>query len=377
MPFYALYVLELGGDYAMIGKILGVSALIKIVPLLIGGYLTDRVGRKRILYTFTYLLASVSLIRAFAPDYRFLLMASVLEALFMGIRGPSMNSIIADSTNPDNRSLSFALWTVIPSMVGVLSPSIFGVVVDNYGIRTAMMWGYITIFVFGSISAFIRQRYVKETLAETKKVKPDTAALKELIGGFGETIRSLSRGAVIFLSLDFIFTLALGMVDPYIVTFATDHLGLSMTQWGAVVSLSILVNCGANLLVANPSDSQGRAKFVLVSMIGFPITYFMLINTGSYLQFMLARIAVTIAAGIGQPAWHALFVDYCPREHRGRYNALLEIAWSVLYGGGNWLGGVLSQEVGLKAPFQWSIGMMAAGAVLATLFLREPEIKAE
>ena len=166
MPFYALYVLELGGDYAMIGKILGVSALIKIVPLLIGGYLTDRVGRKRILYTFTYLLASVSLIRAFAPDYRFLLMASVLEALFMGIRGPSMNSIIADSTNPDNRSLSFALWTVIPSMVGVLSPSIFGVVVDNYGIRTAMMWGYITIFVFGSISAFIRQRYVKETLAE-------------------------------------------------------------------------------------------------------------------------------------------------------------------------------------------------------------------
>ena len=45
-PFYALYVLELGGDYAMIGKILGFKALVQIVPMLLGGYLTDKVGRK-------------------------------------------------------------------------------------------------------------------------------------------------------------------------------------------------------------------------------------------------------------------------------------------------------------------------------------------
>jgi len=376
-PFYALYVLELGGNYAMIGKILGVSALIKIIPIFIGGYLTDRVGRKRILYTFTYLLACIALIRAFAPDYRFLLIASVLEALFMGIRGPSMGSIVGDSTNPENRSMSYALWIVIPAMVGVLSPSIFGVVVDHYGLRIAMTWGYITIFVFGSISAFIRQRYIKETLTETKDVKANAAALRELIGGFGETIKSLSRGAVIFISLDFIFTLGLGMIDPYHVTFARDSLSLSMTQWGAVVSITTLLSCIANLLVANPSDSQGRVKFVLVSMISFPITYFLFINSGSYLQLMFARMAVTIGSGIGQPAWHALFVDYCPKEHRGRYNALLEIAWSVLYGGGNWIGGVLYQNVGLRAPYNWSIGLMAVGAILSVLFLREPKVKAE
>ena len=48
-PFYALYVLELGGDYAMIGKILGIAALVKIIPILLGGYLTDMIGRKQIL----------------------------------------------------------------------------------------------------------------------------------------------------------------------------------------------------------------------------------------------------------------------------------------------------------------------------------------
>ena len=208
-PFYALYVLELGGNAAMIGQILGLSALIKIIPIFIGGYLTDRLGRKWILFTFTYLLACVSLIRAFAPDFRFLLIASVLEALFMGIRGPSMNSLVADSTDPDNRSLSYALWNVIPRLLGVLSPSIGGVLVDRYGMRIAMNYGYSAIFLAGTLSAFLRQRYIKETISETIEVKADSAAVKELVSGFGETIRSLSRSAVIFLSLDFIFTLGL------------------------------------------------------------------------------------------------------------------------------------------------------------------------
>ena len=103
----------------------------------------------------------------------------------------------------------------------------------------------------------------------------------------------------------------------------------------------------------------------------------MFINTGNYLHLLIARLAITVSAGIGNPGWHALFVDYCPKEHRGRYNAMLEIAWSILYGGGNWLGGVIYQNMGMRAPFQYSIGLMTIGAILAILFLREPEVKAE
>ena len=372
MPFYALYVLELGGDYAMIGKILGVSALIKIIPVILGGYLTDKIGRKRILYTLTYLLACVSLIRAFAPDYRFLLIASILEALFFGVRGPSMNSIMADSTQPETRSLSYALWIVGPRIIGILSPAFFGSVVDQYGLRVAMRWGYTSIFIAGVLSAYLRQRYISETITEKNEVKADLAELRLMLSGFGETVRAISRQGLTFLSLDYIFT-----IDPYLVTFATDSLGLSFAQWGTIMTLVSVLNCVVILLVANPSDDQGRVKFVLASMISWPITYFLFISTGSYLQIMLARLAITVSAGIGQPAWHALFIDYCPKEHRGRYNALLEIAWSVLYGGGNWLGGLLYQNIGIKAPFQVAITLMSVGSVAAVLFLKEPEVRAE
>lgn len=374
-PFYALYVLELGGDYAMIGKILGTAALVKIIPILLGGYLTDKLGRKQILYTMTYLLACIALIRAFAPDYRFLIIAAVLEALFMGLRTPSLASIISDSTTPDNRSLSYALWLVGPALTGVLSPSILGLIMDHYGLQTAMRWGYIAIFVFGALSAYMRQRYIKETLDREKQESLGTSNITELYSNFKATLLSLNRQASTFILLDLVFTISLGLAEPYFVTYASDSLGVTGSRWGLIMSLVTLIHCVAILLVASPSDELGRVRFVQASMVSWPISYLFFISSGNYIQLMLARISVTIAAAIGQPAWHALFTDYCPREHRGRYHAMLEITWSLLYGGGNYIGGVLYQDLGIKAPFQIALAMMAVGGALSIFVLKEPQFK--
>jgi MFS family permease len=374
-PFYALYVLELGGDYAMIGEILGTAALVKMVPNLLGGYLTDKLGRKQILFTMTYLLACVALIRAFAPDYRFLIVAAVLEALIMGLRQPSMSSLISDSTTPENRSLSYALWIVGQNLAGVLSPSVFGYIMDQYGLRVAMKWGYITIFALGALSAYMRQRCIKETLAKTQEVSLGMQRLSELLTDFKTTLYSLKRQAINFIALDAIYTLALGLAEPYFVTYATDALHITGSQWGLIMSLVILVYSISMLAVASPSDNMGRVRFVKASMISWPIAYLLFISSGNYLQLMATRICVTLAAAVGQPAWTALFADYCPKEHRGRYYAMLETMWGLLYGGSNYLGGVFYQSMGIKAPFQMAIAMMAVGGILSLLFLKEPQFK--
>jgi MFS family permease len=244
---------------------------------------------------------------------------------------------------------------------------------DRYGLETAMRWGYIALFLIGGLSSYIRQRYLKETLTKTEKSSEQNQFV-ELVGNFRETIKKLNRNVVTFILLDMVFTLALGLGEPYFVTYATDALHITGGQWGFVMSMVTLIHCITLMLVASPSDN-GRVRFVKASMVSWPIAYYLFISSGSYAQILVTRVLVTIAAGVGQPAWSALFSDYCPREHRGRFNALLEVAWSFLYGGGNYLGGLLYQNYGLRVPFQVAIALMTVGGVTSLVFLKEPTYK--
>ena len=376
-PFLALYVLELGGSYVNIGEIFALGAVIKVIPGFLGGYLADKMGRKKIVYTLSYMIASVALVRAFAPDYRWLMLAAVLEAVFMGFREPSMSSIIGDSTDPENRAMGYALLMVGPQLVGILSPSIIGVMMDRYGVRTAMMWGYLIVFALGTLASLIRQRHLEETLAKKEEVVLSPGSLSEIVSDFRDTVNSLSKPFKAFLLADFIFTFALGLGDPYYVTYATEGAKLSASQWGFIMSLVLLVHCATLLLVASPSDEHGRVRFVLASMISWPITYVLYVYTESFLAVLVVRIAITLSAAVGQPSWNALFVDFCPKEHRGRFNALTTVVWSLLYGGGNYLGGVLFQNHGVGTPFLVAAAFMSVGAVIAVFTLKEPEKREE
>ena len=376
-PFLALYVLELGGSYVNIGEIFALGAVIKVIPGFLGGYLADKVGRKKIVYTMSYMIASLALVRAFAPDYRWLMLAAVLDAVFMGFREPSISSIIGDSTDPENRAMGYALLMVGPQLVGILSPTVIGVMMDRYGVRTAMMWGYLIVFALATLASLVRQRYLKETLSTREEVALSPGSLSDMVSDFRDTVNSLSKPFKAFLLTDFIFTFALGLGDPYYVTYATEGVKLSASQWGFIMSLVLLAHCVTLLLVASPSDEHGRVRFVLASMISWPIMYVLYVYTESFLAVLVVRIAITLSAAVGQPSWSALFVDFCPKEHRGRFNALTTVAWSLLYGGGNYLGGVLFQNHGVGTPFLVAAAFMSVGAIIAVFTLKEPEKREE
>ena len=135
MPFYSLYVLGLGGDYVDIGIISAINAIVRVIPTFLGGYLADTVGRKRIVYSMTFLLAFNELINAFAPSYQLLFLSAALGALIGGIRDPAFNSILADSTTPSVRAISYALWNIVPPLFGLFSPYAVGVLMDTFLVR--------------------------------------------------------------------------------------------------------------------------------------------------------------------------------------------------------------------------------------------------
>jgi MFS family permease len=373
-PFYSLYVLELGGMHADIGFISALGAVTRIVPTLFGGYLADSLGRKKILYSMTFLLAINELLLAFAPDHRWLYIIVVVEALAGGLRDPSFMSLIADSTNPDNRAFSMSLFQVGPPLFGLLSPYVMGVLMDSRGTVVAMRYAYTFSFLMATLASILRYRYVEETLTNGKGVQKDPReTVKDLLNGFKETYRALPAQLWLFLWIDFIFTLAWAVTEPYFVTFATEEVMLSAVQWGLVTMGATLIRTTLKPLSALASDRYGRIKFILVCMFLWPAGFLLFVNSAGFQAMLIARIVLAIAGSLGDPAWEALFVDYQPKEHRGRFSAIASVSWSLIWGLGNVVGGLIYQDVSKRMIFDLSAGLLIIGAVFALVKIREPE----
>jgi MFS family permease len=377
-PFYALYVLELGGRHIDIGLISTVGSVTRIVPTLFGGYLADALGRKKILYSMSFMLALTELIFALAPDYRFLFLASILSALFSGLRDPAFQSVLADSTTPDNRAMTMALWQVVPSLFGLLSPYAIGLVMDVRGILPAMRMAYTLTFLLATVASFLRYRYIEETLENGKGVTTSPRdAIREILADFKETFRNLPRALWTFLIIDFVFTFAWAVAEPYLVTYAKEEVDVLASQWGAITVMVMIVRLVLMPPMARASDRHGRMTFILPTMLLWPVSFYLFAVAGGYPGILTARLLLTVSSCIGDPAWEAIFYDYSPKEHRGRFTAIAQVSWSLIWGAGNVVGGAIYQGYPKAYVFYLSVGLFVLGAIAAILKVKEPERREE
>jgi MFS family permease len=315
---------------------------------------------------------------AFAPDYRYIYVAFALDSLFSGLRDPAFLSIMADSTTPDNRALSMALRRVVPSLFGLLSPYAIGLFIDARGILPVMRLAYIFTFVIATLASFLRYRYIEETLENGKGIEKDPRnAAREILSDFVATFRDLPIQLWTFLVIDFVFTFAWAVAEPYFVTYAKEEVGVLASQWGAATMMVMIARIVLMPPLARASDKHGRMKFILPTMFLWPVSFVLFAVARGYPGILMARLLITVASCIGDPAWEAVFYDYSPKEHRGRFSAIASVSWSLIWGAGTVVGGAIYQGYSKSFVFYLSAGLLLVGAVAAVLKVKEPEKRAD
>jgi len=379
MPFFSLYVLGLGGSYMDIGVISAIGSITRIIPSLIGGYLADTIGRKKIVYSMTLLMGINELIKAFSPSVNFLFISAALGAIFGGIRGPAFESITADSTKPDSRALAYAVLSVVPPLFGIVSPYVMGLLIDQYGTVSAIRGGYLFVFFMYLVATFLRYRYLEETLVlegdvEKKSVRE---SVHELFVDFKFTLRSLPKQLYVFMILDLLLNLSWSIMSPYMIVYGTETIGLSSAQWGSIITFMTVTNLFVRPIAASASDKYGRLKFIRPMLLLYPIIMYAFINSRNYMDVLIIRVLFAIIMSIDSPAFQALMVDYSPKMHRGRFSAVMGIFRPLIWSAGNIIGGGLYQQYSTESPFHVGIICLLFSATLTLIFLKEPEIREE
>jgi len=393
-PYYTLYMLALGASPVEIGLVSSLAIIGGMTVEPLGGYLADRRGRVRLVGLATFGYAICYVFFAVAPDWRFLAMGQILQQMLF-FYSPGLNAIMSDSLPPGTRGRGYAMERTFPLVLGFVSPYIGGLLIAFYGegdqgVIAAMRQCYWVALALGLAVAFLRLRFLKETLTTdvpAMQLKSLPRLIKDAYAAIFETIKWLPRHFRPVVVLQVIQTTFIAMAAPFWILYATEVLGIRASDWGAAMLFSGLTGMLLILPVGYMVDRFGSRKVILVSMTLAPTAVMLFLRATGFWSLVLTLVILSMSNSMVTPSWASLIADMVKRDRRGRINALIgengiTTSTQRLHGGGILLvvpaslgasmGGYLI-EWNIYSPF---IILLCAlvGCLLFTLrFIHEPK----
>lgn len=380
-PFDTLYYMGLGASYADIGYLTAIWSFSRIFSLVIGGYLADKIGRRRLVAHLSFALASAELYIALIPDWRYAIPHRIYDGFIGGLREPAFSALIADSTSVAKRALAYSAWQILPPMFGLVSPIIAGGLIDVYGLVPMMRIFHFITFICGFTASTIRVKYLKETLNLNVKMESHELHLSfSLLKNFIPPFKHMNRPLKVWLIMNFTGTMFSSAAGPYWVDYAVNVIGLSKMSWGALDSIRRFENLIVSPTFAALSDSSerfGRLKFIIPAAFISPITNIGFAFSGSWIEVYFWLTLATFLSSASAPASSALFTEYMPREYRGRIMASFSLINTIASMIGGIVGGYIYGNISKRLVFTLLSIVGWINAILILKYFEEPRLRYE
>jgi MFS family permease len=392
-PYASLYILALGGDPTQIGFVNALRPLAGLLVYPLAGYLTDHIGRVKLIVLGGYLSGVMVLLYVVAPNWQTVALAGLLQG-FMVFQFPPTSALVADSLAPQDRGKGIATMNTIASALAMFSPFLAGVVIDAYGEESGIRVLYGVMMIAYLVSAVINHRFLKET-ATAAHSRIDWSVLprafKDAYSGVLSMFKRLPRSLQAQAAIIILGFTSNAIASAFWVVYAKEHIGLTATQWGSILlietSLRTMLLIPAGIIV----DHHGRTRFILASLTLSLVSMPLFVFSSAFIHVLLVRVFVGIANAFFSPACAALMADTVPRSMRGRVMAAIGRG-AVMLGpasggtGGPGMGFLTTLPVILGSilggylyitnptlPWLFVSAATVLSLLLSVLFLRDPE----
>jgi MFS family permease len=238
----------------------------------------------------------------------------------------------------------------------------------------------------------MRVRLLQETYVpeQTRPKTTVTTIIRGTLSEFKDTVKNLTRNLWLLFLLGGLFQFGVSVGAIFMVTYATqDVIHLSSANWGLITTAQMIMSL-FSLPFGVLADRYGRRRLVIASLALAPLMVLGFLYSRTFMYVFVFAVGLAFLSNIASLASQALFIDYTPREHRGRINALTSIigasqnlnfqraAQSTFIGAvGNLVGGWLYVNVSYATPFYVMMGMVILTLLIITLWIKEPETREE
>jgi len=357
-PFLTLYITQkFGVGMTEVGVIFGIVAVAGFVGNVIGGALTDRLGRKGMVIFGLLTSAFVNLLLAFVSDIRVIYVGALFIGLFGNAGGPAAQAMVADLLPEQKRAQGFGILRVIFNLAVTIGPAIGGFLATR---------SYLLLFICDAVSSTITAIIVALAIRETKPELAEGEAeetMAQTFGGYADVLRNVPF--ILFVGAYILLTFVYMQMNTTLGVYLRDTHGVPEQGFGYILSLNaamvVLFQFAITRRIAKYRPLIIMAVGTLLYAIGFGMYGFV----STYSLFVAAMVVITIGEMLVAPVSQALAAKFAPEDMRGRYMAIFGISGAIPFAVGPLLAGMIMDNVDPRWLW-YAAGLV--GLVAATAF---------
>lgn len=269
-----------------------------------GGWLADRVGRRRAFRTFVAIAFAGYLIYLLSPSWPFVFLGLALSMAWAGMASPAIFAVIGDALPKERRAMGFTVQSMLKRVPMTIAPIIGGALIFSYGIRAGVRLGLAMTLVLAAISLLIL------SAINIPIILGEPARLRGVWDSFHGALKRL-------LISDIIIRTCEAMAEVFIIIYATNIIGISIAQYGVLVAIQMATAIIVYVPAAKIADRIGRKPFVIATFLCFALFPAAVVIASSFMTLIPAFIIGGLRE-IGEPSRKAMIVDFAEPHLRAR-----------------------------------------------------------
>jgi MFS family permease len=347
--FLPKYLQALGAGTLAVGAFGAAQDLLDALYQYPGGWLADRVGRRRAFLSFLALASIGYLIYLLAPSWPWVFVGLICTMAWQSMASPAIFAVVGDALPREMRAMGFTVQSILKRVPIVISPLIGGALIAALGIVAGLRAGFAATLVLAGLTALLVHRIRLPISAA------DTVTMRGVWGSFHGALKRL-------LVSDIVIRTCEGLAGVFVILYVTDVTGLDVSRFGILVAVQMATSIAVYVPAARIADRVGRKPFVVATFVFFALFPVAVVLAHSF----LALIGAFVVGGlreIGEPARKAMIIDLAETHLRARTVGLYYLVRSLTITPAAIIGGLLWQ-LSPELPF-WTAGVVGlAGTIL-------------
>jgi MFS family permease len=355
-PFLALY---LTSKFAIgmteVGTLFAIISICSFIGSLLGGALTDKFGRRKLMIFGLIASATSTLIIGLANDMRIIYLGSILVGLLSDVGHPATQAMVTDLLPEEKRLDGFGILRVVANLAVTIGPAIGGIIAAK---------SFVWLFIIDAIASTITALIVFTVLPETKPKASETrqeATILETFKGYSVAIKDVIF--MTFLGVTAISTLVYMQMNSTLSVYLRDYHAIDTQHFGYILSMNAAMVVFFQFAVTRKIARFQPMLLMTIGTLFYAIGFAAYGFVNSYTLFLVAMVIITIGEMIVSPTSNALVAKLAPEDMRGRYMAVSGFSWIIPSAIGPLAAGLVMDN--LNPNWVWYacgiLGMIAVG----------------